>query len=227
MFADASSVAPPAAPAAARRAAPRVLLALALPVCLVAGFAWGASHFVRDVRRMPGVETQRADGVVALTGGPDRIAGATAMLADGRASRMLISGVHEKTTRAELAREHPRYGALVECCVDIGYAAENTHGNAIETAHWSRRYGLRSLIVVTADYHMPRALAELREAMPETILLPHPVRTPRLKTGQWWRDGEALRLVVLEYVKYLRTLARNALAPHHAGAHAGGATRIG
>lgn len=227
MVAEASVITAATTPAPPRRAPPRILLTLALPVLLLAGFGWGAAHFVRDVRRMPGVETQRADGVVALTGGPDRIAGATALLAGGRASRMLISGVNGRTTRAELAREHPRYGALVECCVDIGYAAENTQGNAIETARWSRRHGLRSLIVVTADYHMPRAIAELREAIPDAVLTPHPIRTARLQTGQWWRDVEALRLVTVEYVKYLRTLARNALALHHPGALAGGGGRIG
>ena len=150
--------------------------------------------------------------------GPDRIAGATALLAGGKAGRMLISGVNERTTRTELARENPRYAALVECCVDIGYAAENTHGNAVETARWSRRNGLRSLIVVTADFHMPRALAELRGALPEARLLAYPIRTPRLQPGQWWRDGEAMRLVAVEYAKYLRTLTRNALAPRQAGA---------
>lgn len=226
MFIDASTAPARTAHLSPRRPA-RALLALALPLCLLTGFGWGAADFVRDVRRMPSLEAPQADGVVALTGGPDRIAGATALLAGGKAGRMLISGVHEKTTRTELAREHPRYGAIVECCVDIGYAAENTQGNAVETARWSRRHGLRRLIVVTADYHMPRALAELRGVIPEAVLLPYPVRTARLQPRSWWRDGEALRLVTMEYVKYLRTLARNALAPQQGAALAGGARRFG
>lgn len=224
MFADAQSLAAAPRPRAARRAG-RVLLALALPGLAALGFGWGALDFAGEIRRLPAAGATRADGVVALTGGPDRIAGATALLAGGRAARMLISGVYEKTTRAELAREHPRFGALVECCVDIGYAAENTHGNAVETAHWSRMHGLRSLIIVTADFHMPRALAELREAMPEAQLEPHPIRTPRLQARGWWRDAEAVRLVAFEYAKYLRTLARIAVLPRHAGALA--AQRIG
>ncbi|MBL8590899.1 MAG: YdcF family protein [Methylobacteriaceae bacterium] len=218
MFADANAL---ASAAPRNRAASRRLALLAAPLLalvLLTGFGWGTLQFARDVRRLPPPVVAAADGVVALTGGPDRIAGATALLAGGKAGRMLISGVNERTTRTELARENPRFAALVECCVDIGYAAENTQGNAVETARWSRRNGLRSLIVVTADFHMPRALAELRGALPEARLFAYPIRTPRLQPGQWWRDGEAMRLVAVEYAKYLRTLTRNALAPRQAGA---------
>ena len=64
------------------------------------------------------------------------------------------------------------------------------------------------LIVVTSDYHMPRALAELKDAAPGAEIVPWAVPTARLQTGAWWRDAEAVRLIAVEYVKYLRTLAR-------------------
>lgn len=203
-------IAPSPADALARR--PRrlavILGGVALGLC-AALFSVNLAAFADRVR---GVVAERAstpaDGVVALTGGAERIADAAQLVADGRAPRLLISGVNQATTRAELAKETPTLARLLECCVDLGYLAENTRGNAVETAEWSRRHGMRRLIVVTSDYHMPRALAELKDAAPGAEIVPWAVPTARLQTGVWWRDSEAVRLIAVEYVKYLRTLAR-------------------
>lgn len=182
------------------------------------GFFVGASRFLEDVRAMPDYAAlqQPADGVVALTGGPDRIADAASLLASGQAKRMLISGVNQQTTRTALARETPRFSEIVDCCAEMGYAAENTLGNAVEIAAWARRNELRSLIVVTSDYHMPRAIAELREALPGSTLIAYPVRSSRLEPSGWWRDLDTLRLVWIEYAKYLRTKLRNHVDPRRA-----------
>ena len=181
-------------------------IALGLSVALfsinLASFADRIRHAAAE--RAPAV----ADGVVALTGGAERIADAAFLVSEGRAPRMLISGVNQATTRTELARETPALSSLIDCCVDLGYLAENTRGNAVETAEWSRRHGMRRLIVVTSDYHMPRALAELKDAAPGAEIVPWAVPTARLQAAGWWRDAEAVRLVAVEYLKYLRTLAR-------------------
>ena len=46
-----------------------------------------------------------------------------------------------------------------------------TRGNAAETAEWARAHQVRSLIVVTSAYHMPRALAELGRDLPDVATL--------------------------------------------------------
>lgn len=186
------------------------LLASLATVVAVLGFWLGLAGFVANIPREAGLPPE-SDGVVALTGGAERISDAVELLAAGRAKRMLISGVNLATSRKEIARLTPNFGELVGCCVDIDHAALNTAGNATETARWARSHGLKSVIVVTSDYHMPRALAEMRRAMPEAELVPHVVPTSRLRGGGLWTDPDLVRLVVWEYVKYLRTKARNLL----------------
>lgn len=194
------------------------LCALALGVAGVVWLFVGAAEFQQQIIEQPDYVAlaEPADGVVALTGGPDRINVAASLLASGQAKRMLISGVNQLTTRSQLSRETPRYRELIDCCVDIGYLAENTFGNAVETARWAKRNMIERLVVVTSDYHMPRALDELRAALPGVTLIAYPVRSQRLQPAGWWRDPEALRLVLFEYVKYLRTQLRAQIDPRRA-----------
>jgi uncharacterized SAM-binding protein YcdF (DUF218 family) len=105
-----------------------------------------------------------ADGIVALTGGSERIAEAVHLLAHGFAVRLLVIGVNQATTGTEIARLMPQFGAELSCCVDLGYEAQNTAGNAWEAKRWARAPAMRSLIIVTSAYHMPRALAEIAHA---------------------------------------------------------------
>ena len=86
--------------------------------------------------------------------------------------------------------------------------AADTVGNAQETAEWARAKGYESLIVVTADFHMPRATLELRAAMPDAKLTPYPVVTETLDTPNWWRSSGPARLMIVEYCKYLAIFAR-------------------
>jgi uncharacterized SAM-binding protein YcdF (DUF218 family) len=84
-------------------------------------------------------------------------------------------------------------------------------GNARESAQWARAMGYRKLILVTADYHMPRALIELRSALPGSQVTPYPVATPALDARQWWTTALGARRMTLEYCKYLAILAREAV----------------
>jgi uncharacterized SAM-binding protein YcdF (DUF218 family) len=83
-------------------------------------------------------------------------------------------------------------------------------GNARETAEWAKARGYSSLIIVTADYHMPRAMLELRAVLrpPQVTLQSYAVPTAILKSRQWWRSPRAARLMVVEYCKYLAILGR-------------------
>ena len=171
-----------------------IALGLALVLIWLAGFAW----FLRAALT-EGTSPPRADGIVAFTGGAGRVEAALRLLADGRAGQVLISGVGGSAEFSALARRagvDPALGARVT----LGRAAESTHGNAAETADWAREKHIRSLIVVTAGYHMPRALAELARALPEVTLYPMPVLPPGLRGG---RDATMLRLLAGEYTKFL------------------------
>lgn len=179
---------------------------------LVALMIWTAGLLAfadRVARLSPAREPPRADGVVALTGGSDvRLRVATALLEDGMGRRLLLSGVNQKVTRAQMWGVTGAAKPLFDCCVDLDFAAANTIGNARETARWARAMGYRSLILVTADYHMPRATLELRATMPEASIYPYPVVTPDLDARHWADTSAGARLMVSEYLKYLVALGR-------------------
>jgi len=185
-----------------------------LAVLLVLVLVWTAGLFAfadRARRAGPPAEAPRADGIVVLTGASDeRIAAGLALLQQGKGKRMLVSGVNEKVQREELRQVQGAPRRLYDCCVDLGYDALDTLGNAEEIADWARDKAFGRLIVVTSDYHMPRALLEIRAAIPEAELFAYPVATRRLDNRRWWQDGRTARLVVTEYSKYLVVLARDA-----------------
>jgi uncharacterized SAM-binding protein YcdF (DUF218 family) len=178
-------------------------------------FTWGFVLFVANLSNVETRPTHHADGMVVLTGGTDRVADAVDLLAEGHADRLLITGVNPGTSRESLERRMPRERDLISCCVDLGYQALNTAGNARETAEWVHDNKLRSLIVVTSNYHMPRALAEIGEALPTTDLQPYPVVADRIRTG-WWSDAQRARLIAWEYLKYLAVRTRTTLLPRKA-----------
>lgn len=175
---------------------------------LLAGFLW----FVQTIAIAEPERIPDSDGIVALTGGANRLADAARLLAEGRAQRLLISGVHPATTRGDLARTLGVPARVIECCVDLDYAALDTVGNAEETRKWARSHGFRSLIVVTSAYHMPRSLAELRHRAPDVALVPYPVVGPADLWERWWANPDTLQLVATEYVKYLYAAVRRGLA---------------
>jgi uncharacterized SAM-binding protein YcdF (DUF218 family) len=186
-----------------------------LGIIAIAGIAAICLGFVLFLHQIPEQEIlpdRPAAAVIALTGGPERIADAIDLMERGYAGRLLISGVNPSLTRADVIRMAPRHRKLIECCVDLGYEARNTIGNAREARQWMKDHELRgAVIVVTANFHMPRALLEMSRVMPGTQLLPFPVVTERSREGLWWRDPAMARLWGLEYVKYLAALLRRSV----------------
>ena len=89
------------------------------------------------------------------------------LLAGGYGKRLLISGVHPTSGASDISRSLPDNQSLLGCCVDLDRSAVNTRSNAAETRRWVRERGFKSLIVVTSNYHMPRAIAEMSHAMPD------------------------------------------------------------
>jgi len=150
--------------------------------------------------------TPQADGIVVLTGGGPRLDTAVALFEKGVGQRLLISGAGMATTR-DILKNVSHGGARFECCADIGYAAEDTHGNAEETASWVHSHQYRSIIVVTARYHMPRAMREFASVMPDVTLLPYPVDQDSIDLSGWWRHPRTVRLLHREFTKYLASVA--------------------
>ena len=170
----------------------------------VIGFGW----FLWSVPNEETTVDQKADGIVVLTGGSSRVSDAVELLANGYGRRLLISGVQRTNGTADISRSLPESSPLLTCCIDLDRSAVNTRSNASETRRWARDRGLRSLIIVTSNYHMPRALVELSHAMPDVTLVPYSVVGDMWRNEPWWSSGAAARLLLSEYMKYLAANVR-------------------
>ncbi len=182
-------------------------------VTLVVVFAMGFGWFVSRIANDEVVLDRNADGIVVLTGGSARISDAIDLLASGRGRRLLITGVHPSTTQGEIARLMPQQQRFIACCVDLDHSAVNTVGNATETRRWAKERGFQSLIVVTSNYHMPRAMAELSHQLPQAVLVAFPVVTYK----PFVDSPGAARLLFLEYVKYIFAVVRMLVDPAPSG----------
>jgi uncharacterized SAM-binding protein YcdF (DUF218 family) len=158
--------------------------------------------------RFASTDLRPSDGVVVLTGGENRVREGLKLMTEAPVRRVLISGVYRSTSREDFRRHFALPSVLSDCCLDIGYLAQDTVGNAEETRAWVEAWGFQRLIVVTSGYHMPRSLLELRRALPDVELIPHPVGWGRENKPRWWLDDTALRLVLREYGKYIVALVR-------------------
>jgi uncharacterized SAM-binding protein YcdF (DUF218 family) len=189
----------------------RATVAAVLAMVLIAAVI----GFVGFLSQLRGTETKpdrRADGIVVLTGGSSRVSDAMELLAAGYGKRLLISGVHRTNDASDISRSLPDSQSLMNCCVDLDRSAVNTRSNAAETRRWAHERGFKSLIVVTSNYHMPRATVELSHAMPDIVLIPFAVVGDKWRDEPWWANGATLRLVLSEYVKYVAAEVRVRLA---------------
>ena len=187
-----------------RRRGGRTLLCLAALVVFSA-IVWGVS-LVRFAAMIPDAvvdTTTTTDAIVVLTGGSGRLGVGLELLSANRARSLFVSGVYrgvDVTQLLELSQRTPRE---LECCVEIGHSADNTAGNAVETAAWVAAQGYRSLRLVTSGYHLPRSLLEFRHAMPDVTFIPHPVFSESVKQKRWWAWPGTASLIIGEFNKYL------------------------
>lgn len=186
----------------------RVFLGVILLALL--GYGLGFVLFVSSLPNTP-ASVPKADGIVALTGGDERLDTAVSLFEHGVGKRLLVSGVSQETTKETVGKMSDG-GARFRCCADIGYTAEDTHGNAEEAAAWTRENHFHSLVIVTGRYHMPRTMKEFSSVLPDVALVAYPVDQSRIDLGGWWRHPRTMGLLHREYVKYLATLVTTRLA---------------
>ena len=149
-------------------------------------------------------DTGASLGVAVLTGGGGkRIRDAMGVFSQGTGERLLISGVHEDTRRAILQQFWTGDRARFDCCVDLGPTAKSTRGNAREISAWAAQHGFSHLIIVTSEFHMPRAMGEIGARVQDATLLALPTPSGYLNEAGWPKDIKAVKDLGKEYTKYL------------------------
>lgn len=177
---------------------------------LVLALAWGAGllWFANLLPTKVMDPESRTGAIVVLTGGSDRLTAALDLLAANKADKLFVSGVYRGIDVRQLLDLFQQSPQDLSCCVVLGYEADNTRGNAVETADWIAAEGITSLRLVTATYHMPRSLLEFRRRMPAVEIVPHPIFPEPFKRDDWWLWPGSSSLLVSEYSKYLVAVLR-------------------
>lgn len=189
---------------------------IATSLCLIVAGGFLIGGFLKFTDTVTSYNTssavKNASAIVVFTGGNSRIDEAVKLLKDGKGQRLLISGVHQKTSKKTLQAKFHIEENLFDCCIDIDKQAANTHGNAIETGKWSSSHKFDSLIIVTSTYHMPRSLLETQRRLPRVNLTPYPVPTTDFDKKNWYKDQLSLNILLSEYTKYVATQIKPVLA---------------
>ncbi len=167
------------------------------------GWVWFASTLPSAVTDT----TTKTDAIVVLTGGSGRVEEGLLLLRNDMASRLFISGAGAKVSVSELVPDDVEDTSDIENNITLGRQATDTPGNAMETSAWVAQENVKSLRLVTAAFHMPRSLLELHAAMPDVVIISHPVFSDRIKTD-WWRWPGTAKLIAREYTKFLLTWLR-------------------
>jgi uncharacterized SAM-binding protein YcdF (DUF218 family) len=197
----------PATATSARKGRPLRRLSLAAAVLFMA-YAGGLVWFAESIADVVEDTATTTDAIVVLTGGSQRVQSGLQLLTAGKAKKLFVSGVYHGTDVTALLHAQRQSPDAVQCCIVLGHSADNTYGNALETAAWMRQEGYRSLRLVTASYHMRRALLEFERAMPEARIIPHPVFPDAVRRERWWAWPGTLDLIIGEYDKYLWAVVR-------------------
>lgn len=175
----------------------KILSSLILIACLwFLGLLWFSSQIPQDKNTLP---ENSADAIVVLTGGSGRLDYALQLLAEGKGKALFISGVGKDVTLEDVLRQAPEDVSqrINKKNIILGHEGENTIGNAQEIKNWLEKTHYKKIIVVTSNYHMPRSILELSNAMPEISITTAPVIA---------NDNEML---LSEYHKYLASKLRH------------------
>ncbi len=182
-----------------------ILLCVVIVGAVFGGFLW----FADSVASMRPPSGTKADAIIVLTGGYLRIDQAVGLLRDGVGKRLLISGVNPATSRAQIRKMTQSSSDLFACCVDMGYQAVDTIGNANEASKWIKDRGYTSVVIVTNNYHMHRSLHELRSTSPDTNFIAYPVINSDLARTNWFVNPDVVRTMIIEYIKFVAVAARD------------------
>ena len=170
----------------------------------------GLIAFIYSIPKSPAVAHIQADSGIVLTGGSGRIKAGIDLLEQGKIKTLFISGVHKSLSVSKLLRINALKSTKQNQII-LGYTAQNTYGNAIESASFIKNHKTNSAYLITGAYHMPRAMQEMTYRSPNTMLISYPIHPSTIKTNKWYMFPGTLRIFFKEYTKTLAVTIRTAI----------------
>ncbi|MDF2964808.1 MAG: uncharacterized protein K0Q51_196 [Rickettsiaceae bacterium] len=172
-----------------------VKILISLIIIWLAGLDW----FISQIPFAPNTEFDiETDAVIALTGGVNRVDEAIKLLIEQRSKKLFISGVGSPIhLRDSLKQLDPNQNII------LGTKAKSTYENAKEVSEWAQKHNLKSIRLVTANYHMPRASMLIKALSPGLVLIEHPVFPKAFNLREWYKSPLTVKLLLLEYNKYI------------------------
>ena len=158
---------------------------------------------------------KESSNIVILTGGTNRIKDGFKIIENFKKSRkinfkILVSGTGKGFTKSSLVRQiEPNFNPkLIECCIHLDSVSKNTYTNAKETSKWVQKYNIKKFILITSNYHMPRAILEFKNIMPNKKIYTFPIKPRKHNIEKWLSSYQTFSLVFKEFCKYIVASAR-------------------
>lgn len=174
-----------------------------LIACVVLIIIHGLVWFTQQIPQQPLTSATKVDAVVVLAGGSLRIQHGLERLLQRRAKHLYVSGAGSGNQLATMAQRARRSVDQLPCCITIDHEAQNTYQNAELTAAWLQQNNYQSVLLVTANYHMPRAMLLFAHHAPHIAVTADPVFPRQFNAQKWWEWPTSTVLVLGEYGKYL------------------------
>ncbi|MBL0848872.1 MAG: YdcF family protein [Candidatus Liberibacter ctenarytainae] len=177
-------------------------LGYTLAICLIF-LIGGFISFIQYIHHIEVPANLSVNAIIVLTGEPNRIEKAFELLEKKTGDRVFISGAHRSVSKKVLRQKIPVEQNLAACCIDIGYEALDTAGNAKEASTWIKKHGYHTILIVTSSYHIPRILIELQRIDTTTKFIPYPVVSDIAQRNDLSLQVKMLKKILLEYLKIL------------------------
>lgn len=171
---------------------------------LTATLIWavGFALFVASIYfAKPQQPNTKTDAIIVLTGGEKRIETGLSLFADNMAPDLFITGVYPSVKKKDIVKQWTGEKPLPVCCITLGHAATTTVQNAHEAQEWAEEHNIKSIRLVTSDFHINRAMIEFRNEMPDMDIIPHPFKQENATPDKLW-------FWIISLSEYNKTLIR-------------------
>ena len=168
------------------------------------------NNFKENILSLTKYNNKESLNIVILTGGTNRIKDGLKIIEDFKKSKkinykILVSGTGMGFTKSSLKKKlGPNFNPkLIQCCVDLDSISKNTFTNASETFKWAKKNNIKEFILITSNYHMPRAILEFKNIMPKLKIYTYAIIPKKHNIENWLNSYETFNLIFTEYCKYI------------------------